>query len=174
MLAAWAGWLVDYDRPTYLICQPQQLEEAARILHKIGVEEIAGGFDADEVRSSGVATEAYATATPVDLARAIESEEVQLIDVRSNDEWNAGHIEQADHRFLGRLPQTIEHLPRDKKIVVQCQSGARSSIAASVLQAGGIKDVVNLAGGYAAWKSNRLPSVKPLPNPSVPTNERSS
>ncbi len=42
MLAAWAGWLVDYDRPTYLICEPNQLEEAARILHKIGVEEIVG------------------------------------------------------------------------------------------------------------------------------------
>ena len=37
---------MDYDRPTYLICEPNQLEEAARVLHKIGVEEIAGAFDA--------------------------------------------------------------------------------------------------------------------------------
>jgi len=84
MLAAWAGWLVDYDRPTYLICKPQQLEAAARILHKIGVEQIAGGFNVDEVRESGLATEVYATGTPADVSHAIATEEVQLIDVRPN------------------------------------------------------------------------------------------
>ncbi|PHQ33920.1 MBL fold metallo-hydrolase [Rhodopirellula bahusiensis] len=163
MLAAWAGWLVDYDRPTHLICKPEQLEEAARVLHKIGVEEIVGAFDTDDVRNSGLANEVYPTGTPADLSYAIESEDVQLIDVRSSDEWNEGHIEQAKHLFLGRLPKTIEQLPSDKKIVVQCRSGARSAIAASVLQACGIKDVINLTGGYTAWKSEGLPSVKPTP-----------
>ncbi|WP_404305486.1 MBL fold metallo-hydrolase [Neorhodopirellula lusitana] len=160
MLAGWAGWLVDYDRPTYLICQPDQLEEAARVLHKIGVEEIVGGFDTNQVRAAGLASEVYATGTPADLSSAIESGEVQLIDVRSNDEWKAGHIEQAEHRFLGRLPANLDGLSGDKKIVVQCQSGARSSIGVSVLQAAGIKNVINLTGGYAAWKSDQLPSVQ--------------
>ena len=161
MLAAWAGWLVDYDRPTYLICKPDQLEEAARVLHKIGVEEIVGGFNTDEVRSSGLASEVYATGTPADLSHAIESGEVELIDVRSQDEWNEGHIEQANHHFLGRLPKTVKQMPSNKKIVVQCRSGARSAIAVSVLQANGIKNVINLTGGYTAWKSDGLASVKP-------------
>jgi len=163
LLAAWAGWLVDYDRPTYLICEPQQLEEAARILHKIGVEEIAGGFDASEVQASGQATETYASGTPKGLLIAIQSGDVQLVDVRSNDEWNEGHIERAEHRFLGRMAATVEALSDKKPTVVQCQSGARSSIAASVLQAAGIKNVVNMTGGYTAWKSDRLPSVKSQP-----------
>ncbi len=167
LLAAWAGWLVDYDRPTYLICKPEQLEEAARVLHKIGVEEIAGGFDANEVRASGLATEIYATGTPADLSRSIESGEVTLIDVRSNDEWNGGHIEQADHRFLGRLTNSLTDLSEDKKIVVQCRSGARSAIGVSILQAAGFKNVINLTGGYTAWKSTGLPSVKSSPAMSV-------
>ncbi len=160
MLAAWAGWLVDYDRPTYLICKPEQLEKAARTLHKIGVEEIVGGFDAHEVRAAGAAQEAYATGTPADLSSSIQSGEVTLIDVRSDDEWNEGHIEQAEHRFLGRLPKNLDDLAQDKKIVVQCRSGARSAIGVSVLQAAGFKNVINLTGGYAAWKSSGFPSVK--------------
>jgi hydroxyacylglutathione hydrolase len=152
MLAAWAGWLVDYDRPTYLICEPAQLEEAARILHKIGVEEIRGGFDVGVVKASGMATETYATGSPEDLSPSIRANEVALIDVRSDVEWEAGHIEQAQHHFLGRLPDQLDQLPRHEQIVVQCQSGARSAIGVSVLQAAGFKNVVNLNGGYNAWK----------------------
>ncbi len=160
MLASWAGWLVDYERPTYLICKPEQLEEAARVLHKIGVEEIVGGFDLAKVRSSGRAIEEYANGTPRDLFSSIESGQASLIDVRSNEEWNEGHIEQAEHRFLGRLPDHLSDLPIDKKLVVQCRSGGRSAIAASLLQAAGFKNIVNLTGGYTAWKSDGLPSVK--------------
>ncbi|WP_417734820.1 MBL fold metallo-hydrolase [Rosistilla oblonga] len=161
MLAAWAGWLVDYDKPTYLICEPQQLEAAARVLHKIGVEEILGAFDTNEVRSQGLASESYPTCSPDELAAKIETGDVKLIDVRSDEEWNEGHIAAAEHRFLGRLPVTLAELPRDQKLVVQCRSGARSAIGVSVLQAAGFKNVVNLTGGYNAWKTAGLPSVKP-------------
>ncbi|QDV13075.1 putative polyketide biosynthesis zinc-dependent hydrolase BaeB [Rosistilla oblonga] len=163
MLAAWAGWLVDYDKPTCLICEPQQLEEAARVLHKIGVEEILGAFDTNEVRSQGLASESYPACSPADLAAKIEAGDVKLIDVRSDEEWNEGHIAAAKHRFLGRLPVTLAGLPRDQKLVVQCRSGARSAIGVSVLQAAGFQNVVNLTGGYTAWKAEGLPSVKPQP-----------
>ncbi|MCM2371461.1 MBL fold metallo-hydrolase [Aporhodopirellula aestuarii] len=163
MLAGWAGWLVDYERPTYLICEPGQLEEAARVLHKIGVEEIVGGFSVGDVLDSGMATEDYASVNPSELDFAIESGEVKLIDVRSNDEWNEGHIGQADHRFLGRLPDHLADLPRNQTLVVQCRSGARSAIGASVLQAAGFKDVINLSGGYLAWKAAGLPSANAVP-----------
>ncbi|EMB16577.1 MBL fold metallo-hydrolase [Rhodopirellula europaea] len=160
MLATWAGWLVDYDKPTYLICKPEQLEEAARVLHKIGVEEIVGAFDADRVRSSGQANEVYSTAKPAELLPRIESGQVTLVDVRSNEEWNEGHIQNASHHFLGRLPSRLSELPKDKTVVVHCLSGARSSIAASVLQANGVKDVINMEGGYKAWVQADLPKQK--------------
>ncbi len=156
-LAAWAGWLVDYNRPVYLICEPAQVEEAARILHKIGVEEIAGAFDMGAVRSSGMASESYATGTPADLSHAITSGDAKLLDVRSKAEWDAGHIVQADHQFLGRLLKQLGTLPRDQKIVVQCHGGGRSAIGVSVLRAAGFQDVVNLTGGYSSWKNDGLP-----------------
>ena len=160
MLASRAGWLVDYDLPTYLICEPAQMEEAARVLHKIGVEKIAGAFDTAAVRNAGLATEFYASGTPAKLLHSIETGEVKLIDVRSDVEWEGGHIAQAEHCFLGRLPSQLDQMSGDEKIVIQCQSGGAQR-SASVLQAAGIKNVVNLTGGYAAWNTEGLPTVKP-------------
>lgn len=163
-LATWAGWLLDYSRPTYFICRPSQLEDAARILHKIGVEQIKGGFDVDAIEQSGLMTEAYAQKSPEELSELIESQQLLLLDVRSEEEWNAGHISQAKHQFLGDLRQQIAELSTacqdfPSGIAVQCRSGGRSAIAASVLQASGVKCVTNMAGGYTAWRSAGLPSV---------------
>ena len=160
MLSAWAGWLVDYDRPTYLICEPNQLEEAARLLHKIGVEHIAGGFDVKTIKASGKATEFYSSGTPAEITKIIDAGDVKVIDVRSNDEWNEGHLQQAEHRYLGRLPRYLSELPRDVKMVVHCQSGVRSAIAMSVLQAAGFTNLVNMTGGYLAWQAASLARLK--------------
>lgn len=161
MLSAWAGWILDYERPVYLLCEPHQLEEAARLLHKIGVEKIAGGFDIQSALASGKLTGSYAEGKPQELKSAIESGEAVLIEVRSLAEWQEGHIEQAAHHFLGRLPHTVVKLPADKQIIVHCRSGARSAIGASVLKAAGFNNVVNLTGGYMAWIAAGYPSVKP-------------
>lgn len=161
MLASWAGWLVAYDRPTYLICDPEQLPEATRVLHKMGVEQLAGSFHASQVRESGQANQQYRSVEPAQIAGPIEDGEVQLIDVRSREEWQAGHIAQAKHHFLGRLPQQLDGLEKDKTLVVQCRSGVRAAVAASVLQAAGFTDVVNMQGGYMAWKAAGLASVQP-------------
>lgn len=165
MLAPWAGWLVDYDRPTYLIGSPERLDEAARTLHKIGCDDLRGAFDAGELVTSGEANEQYSSGAPTDLESAISNGDVYLVDVRSNEEWSAGHIEQAHHHFLGRLPDSASSIPQDAPVVVHCQSGARSAIGVSVLQAAGHKNVTNLTGGYSAWtKAGLLERIsKPLP-----------
>jgi hydroxyacylglutathione hydrolase len=54
---------------------------------------------------------------------------------------------------LGYLTERLAELPQNKPIVLQCQGGARSAIAASLLRAEGFTDVVNLVGGYAAWEA---------------------
>ena len=56
------------------------------------------------------------------------------------------------HRFLGDLPERSEELQRDQPIVVFCQTGTRSSIAASLLRARGFEDVTNFPGGVAEWQ----------------------
>jgi hydroxyacylglutathione hydrolase len=156
MLAGWAGWVVDYSKPAYLIADPSQLPEAIRVLRKIGLDDVRGYFDVSKVRDAELATETYATGTPKDLAPRIESGEVKLVDVRSDEEWKSGRIAEADHRFLGRLPDNVSNIENSKPIVTQCQSGARSAIAASILQANGL-EVINMTGGFGAWADAGLP-----------------
>ena len=156
MLAGWAGWIVDYSKPTYLIAEPGQIAEATRVLRKIGLDDVRGYFDASKVRENKLTTESYESASPAELKSRIESGEVSLIDVRSAEEWNQGRIAGAEHRFLGRLPDTVASITRDKPLVMQCQSGGRSAIAASLLQAAGL-EVINMAGGYGAWTKAGLP-----------------
>jgi len=156
MLASWAGWIVDYKRPVALIADPDQLSETVRVLRKIGVDDIRGYFDATRVREAGLATESYESRTPSDVASRVASGEVTLIDVRSDEEWKAGHIVGASHQFLGRLPDNLPNLEGGTPIVTQCQSGARSAIAASILQARGL-EVINMTGGFDGWSAAGLP-----------------
>ncbi|MFN6206308.1 MAG: rhodanese-like domain-containing protein [Planctomycetota bacterium] len=159
LLAAWAGWLFDSKKPTYLICSPHQVESAAAMLHKIGVENIFA-FDLAAVKAAGLATESYASGTPQDLRHKIEAGQVHLVDVRGDAEWAEGRIEQAEHRFLGRLSANLGGLPQETPIVVQCRSGVRSAVGCSVLQAHGFKNVINLTGGYLAWTGAGYPTTK--------------
>lgn len=156
MLAAWAGWIVDYDKPVYLIADGQQSDEAVRVLQKIGVDEIQGVFSPEELKKSGAMSKTLATERPRDLAELIASGTVNVVDVRSQSEWNGGHIPEARHLFLGKLPETLQQLSHDKPVVTQCQSGMRSAIAASVLTNAGFQ-VINLSGGFAAWQDAGLP-----------------
>lgn len=72
-----------------------------------------------------------------------------LLDVREHDEWRAGHIRGSVHIPLRELDLT--RIPRDVPIVAVCRSGNRSGRATAWLKRHGL-DVVNLAGGVAAWQ----------------------
>lgn len=156
MLAEWAGWLVDYSKPAYLIADPADLPEALRVLRKIGMDDVRGYFDSRQVEQVGMRTESYPEVEPKALAEKMEVGQFRLVDVRSDEEWQESRIPGAQHRFLGRLPDRLDDLDRDLPIAVQCRTGSRSAIAASLLQAAGLK-VINLKGGYLAWMKSQLP-----------------
>jgi hydroxyacylglutathione hydrolase len=80
-----------------------------------------------------------------------------VVDVRNLTEWDEGHIPGARHIMLGYLDEHIDTIPREQPVVVHCQSGARSAIAASVLKASGFERVVNMAGGFNQWQAHKLP-----------------
>ena len=160
-----AGWFVDYDAPLYLIAGKAVLEESMRIFREMGIDNIAGYFDANEVTDAGLATESFPFQSPDELADRIESGEVYLVDVRKQTEWDEGHIPQANYSFLGNLIKAAPALPTDKPIVFQCHSGARSAAACSVAQACGIKNVINLDGGITRWQLEgyAVENAQPLP-----------
>lgn len=154
-LAAWAGWLVDYDHPVYLLTPQANFPEAIRVLHKIGIDKIAGYFDAAEV----VMTQTVNEVTPDEIAAKVTAGDVILIDVRGDSEWKESHIEQAKRCFLAKLPDMLAQFAGDCELVFQCRSGGRSAIAASMAQAAGVENSFNLKGGIKAWVASGLPVV---------------
>jgi hydroxyacylglutathione hydrolase len=150
----WAGWLLNTDA-FYLIVDAatasSRLSELARSLALIGIDRVTGCFDARA--ATGLAT--IAQITPKELAPKLTS--VTVLDVRSANEWTEGHLPGATHIPLGYLSARLAEIPRDKPVVVQCQSGGRSSIAASILERAGFHDVTNLTGGLGAWTASGLP-----------------
>jgi hydroxyacylglutathione hydrolase len=157
MLGQWAGWLIDYGRPLYLIAGKQEVPRMLEVLRKIGIDDVPGWFEIGEVAARGLPRESLPAAAPQQLSARIRNGEVTLLDVRSQSEWDEMRIPEAQHAFLGRLPEQIQDLDSSKPIVLQCRSGMRSTIAASLLQAAGIKNVINLSGGITAWAQSGLP-----------------
>jgi hypothetical protein len=73
--------------------------------------------------------------------------------VRTEGEWNTGHVEGALHVHGGLLQERLADIPKDRPIAVICGTGYRGSIAASFLQSQGYAEVANVLGGMSAWKA---------------------
>lgn len=156
MLARWAGYLVDYERPIYLISDRDSLTKQLDSLRSIGIDQVAGFFDEMKVSGSGLRRSYYVDASPTQLASRIQAGQVSLVDVRAETEYRQAHIAQSHHHFLGDLIHIPPELNPDQPIVTQCQSGGRSAIAASILARQGYK-VLNMSGGLNAWLERGLP-----------------
>jgi len=85
-----------------------------------------------------------------------------VLDIRSPDDFAAGHISDARHIPLKELKSRISELDKfkSKSVIVVCSSGAQSARAASVLKSAGFGDVYSLDGGLAAWRAQGLPTAK--------------
>ena len=94
------------------------------------------------------------------LAKALDASTLDVLDVRSPQEWTKGHVPGARHVFLPELPAQLDSLDRSRRIAVYCDTGYRASIAASLLRANGF-DVANVPGSWQAWTSAGLPVQKP-------------
>lgn len=83
-------------------------------------------------------------------ARQLLDDGALLLDVRRDDEWQAGHAPDATHIPLDQLATRTGEVPTDRRVVAVCRSGARSGQATRALRGAGL-DVVNLDGGMQAW-----------------------
>ncbi len=84
-----------------------------------------------------------------------ERDELFLLDVREDDEWAAGHVEEATHIPMGQLNARIDEIPKDRTIVCVCRSGQRSQAVTDALNRAGYT-AHNLEGGMHAWKAAGL------------------
>ena len=147
----WAGWLIKYDEKIVVIADLGEQAEVRKALQSIGLDAIIAF--ADPSLLEGLELVSYGTLAVSAFLDDMQDEDTFIIDVRNDSEWNNGHLEEANHLFLGKL-RTVE-IPTDKKLLVHCQSGARSAIASSILKALGFETVKHMAGGYNAYSAEQ-------------------
>ncbi|WIM46319.1 MBL fold metallo-hydrolase [Methanosarcina mazei] len=163
-LPYYAGWVLPYDKPILLVLEEKdQLETAVSYLVRIGYDSIAGFLN-------GGISSWYMKALPVESLNLIsvqslkdkieKNEEMVILDVRRDEEWEKGHIEGARHVYVGHLEENLDKVPRNSPIIVYCDSSRRSNIAASILKKKGYDMVYNVLGSMTAWKNAGYKVVK--------------
>jgi rhodanese-related sulfurtransferase len=96
--------------------------------------------------------------TPKEASVLIAEKKAVIVDVREEDEWNAGHIAGAVHIPLKQLEARVPELQqyKNKTIITQCRSGKRSADALEVLKSAGFSKVYSMDGGIMAWSKDGL------------------
>jgi hydroxyacylglutathione hydrolase len=160
--ASWAATVLGLATHPVLIAETDaQIEEARLRLARVGIEELdgylAGGVAAWKQSGQPLAT--VAQITPQDLEDRLGAGKVQVLDVRREPEWDAGHVEGATWWPLDNFRVSPPEIDHEVPLAVHCKGGYRSMIAASLLQRAGFRNVMNLIGGFDAWQEAKLPVV---------------
>jgi rhodanese-related sulfurtransferase len=156
--AAWAGTILGVQAPPILVAESEEKAEEARTrLARVGIEQaneyLEGGVAAWQ--QAGFELQKLPQVGPADLHK--NTARWQVLDVRREPEWEAGHIAGAHFWPLDKFPASLPGLDANARLAVHCKSGYRSSIACSLLQRAGYGNVMNVAGGFDAWQQEGLP-----------------
>jgi len=160
--ATWAGTVLDRTKPIVIIAEPSREQEAALRLGRIGFDHVKGylqgGMEALASRPDLVWPTERVSAPMV--AEELEGADAPLVlDIRNPREWATKHIGGSVNIPLNHLQERMAEIPRNRRIAVHCAGGYRSSIAASILHQYGITNLIEMAGGLAAWEAAKLPVV---------------
>lgn len=155
--ASWAGTMLDPGKPIVLVTDSGKEEESAVRLGRIGFDRIEGVLAGGIIAARALPDRLVRGQrfTPDTLARALASSTPpKVVDVRTDAEWDAGHIADALHVELNGIEHATDRIPRERELVVVCKGGYRSSIGASLLRRAGFERVSDLAGGMDAWDAS--------------------
>jgi hydroxyacylglutathione hydrolase len=166
---AFAGWVLSYDKAILLVLEDRErLETAVRYLIRLGYDRVdgylCGGAEACGLESW------YTEAMPMEQfvllsvqalkARLDSRDNLFVLDVRSDEEWDEGHIEDAAHIYVGHLEERISEVPVGQPIAVICSVGNRGGLGASILRRAGRREVYNVLGGMLAWEKADYPVIQ--------------
>lgn len=151
--AIWAAELFSLDRKIVLVCSEGKEEESVTRLARVGFRNIIGylegGFqtykDSDRDIDMIISIDAY------EFSLDYKHDDIYLLDVRKEGEWDTSHLPKAKHVCLSKLNNYLEEIPNNKNpIYIHCAGGYRSMIAASLLKKNGFPLVKNVLGGFNA------------------------
>ncbi|MGZ4812950.1 MAG: MBL fold metallo-hydrolase [Terriglobales bacterium] len=163
--ASWAGGILGiHSKPVLIGDGDAQIEEARVRLARVGIEELrgylAGGVAAWQ--KAGLPMQKTPQISVQELNQKLSEgswRALDVLDVRREGEWQAGHIAGAQWQALDTFPHGLPLMDKARPVAVHCKSGYRSMIACGLLERAGYRNVINVAGGFDAWHAAKLPEV---------------
>ena len=156
--APWVGALItDLQQPILLVVVEGKEGEALMRLARVGYDNtigyLSGGFAAWKL--AGKAAEKIKSLSAEEFGEVLKSDPgLNVLDVRKPGEYEAEHFDFASSKPLDFLNEWTNELKKEETYYIHCAGGYRSMIAASLLKARGIDQVINITGGYSAMKNN--------------------
>ncbi|MDP3623370.1 MAG: rhodanese-like domain-containing protein, partial [Methanobacteriaceae archaeon] len=163
-LGAYAGWFLNYEDPIIIVDDNEQkMDEIKRYLIRLGYDNIYGhlsdGFPSWYMAAMKVEN--------LDMWSVHQLKEAQdngqdmfLLDVRKLNDHEKKYIKNSHHIWVGEVPLKLNEIPKDQEVIIYCDSGYKSTIAASILQKNGYKSVKSVLGSMGAWLKAEYPVVK--------------
>ncbi len=156
--ATWVGTLLNKDHKIVLIAESDRIKEAIIRLGRIGFHNVKGylegGMEALKERPDLLAQTTRITAADLhDLGK-----EATIIDIRTANEWAEAHITGSSNIPLNQLQNRLDKVPESGHVIIHCQGGYRSMIAASLFEKEGRKNIADLIGGFLSWTALQLPT----------------
>lgn len=158
--ASWAGALMGLGaKPVLIADTPEQYSEARLRLTRVGIEDPQGFLQGGVAawKQAGLPVAQLPQMTVQELQERLNMNEMQVLDVRREPEWQGGHIAEATLFPLDQFKVAAPEIDPAKPLAVHCQSGYRSMIACSLLRRAGVENVINVSGGIETWRKAGLP-----------------
>jgi hydroxyacylglutathione hydrolase len=160
----WVGWMIDADQKLLLVVDDTtDVSFVTDQLFRIGYDNLVGYLHEgmSSWQKAGLPLQHIGQWTVHELNEQKDKDGLEILDVRSDSEYESGYIPGAKHIFVPHLEEHLEELDSSRPVATYCGSGYRASIAASLLQKHGFNNVINIPGSWTAWKKNNLPVSQP-------------
>ncbi|MDI9623595.1 MAG: rhodanese-like domain-containing protein [Methanothermobacter sp.] len=158
---AFAGYFLDYEDPIIIVDENGSNELVRRSLIRLGYDNkygyLQGGFPNWYI--NGMKCDKLEAWTVDQLKSQIDKgADFFILDVRKHADREKYHIEGSEHCWVGEIPENLDNIPDN--LVVYCDSGYKSTMAASLLKINGYKNVRTLLGGITSWIKRGYPIKK--------------
>jgi len=155
MFAIWVGTLIqDLKQPIVLIAEEGRGEEAVMRLARVGYDNAVGYLDGGFAtwKNAGKPVEAIPSITPQEFETIFRTKggKVNVLDVRTPTEFLSQRLINAENFPLNFVNESLDKLDKNQEYFVHCKSGYKSMITSSILKRAGIKNVVDIQGGFDA------------------------
>jgi rhodanese-related sulfurtransferase len=161
-----SGWMIPPDKPIVLVAEPEtRFGEAVTLLRRVGLDKVIGWLDGGmhSWNVAGLPEEHVPQISAQELAAVLAKDSKSVVlDVRGKLEFEILHLNGAVNIAAPDLRKRYAEVPKDRPVYVICNSGHRSSLACSILQQKGFKNVTNVVGGMMAFSAAGLVGACPI------------